>query len=167
MSLEILHTAWYYSALALGLFTGALWCYRAICVFLRSFGFGTKMTVDRYGKGSWAVVTGATDGIGKAAAMYLANEGFNVVLISRTMAKLETVANELKESAKKHGKNIDTRVVQLDFTKNFDAGTFSKIYQEQLKDLDLSVLVNNVGMAFAGGENGLFPVKDYTDVGVH
>ena len=124
MTLESLYTTWYYLALGLGLFTGALWCYRAICIFLRSFGLGTKMTVERYGKGSWAVVTGATDGIGKAAAMYLANEGFNVVLISRTMAKLESVANEAKESAKKHGKNIDTRVVQLDFTKNYDTGTF-------------------------------------------
>ena len=85
---ELLHSLWYYTALTMGLFTATVWCYRAICVFLRNFGFGTKLTLERYGKGSWAIVTGATDGIGKAAATYLANEGFNVVLMSRTLSKL-------------------------------------------------------------------------------
>ena len=107
-----MYLIWYYVALTTGLFTGLVWCYRTLCGFLRSFGFGTKLTLERYGgKGSWGVVTGATDGIGKAAAIYLAREGFNVVLISRTMSKLEQVANELKEEAKKRGKEIQTRVI--------------------------------------------------------
>jgi len=55
----------------------------------------------------------------------------------------------VQDSAKKVGKNIQTRIVVLDFTKNFDAETFSKIYNNHLKDLDLSVLVNNVGMSGA------------------
>lgn len=46
-------------------------------------------------KGGWAVVTGASDGIGKAYAFELARLGFNVVLISRTAAKLEAVADEI------------------------------------------------------------------------
>lgn len=37
-------------------------------------------------------------------------------------------------------------MVQLDFTRTYDAETFKKIYEENLKDLDLSVLVNNVGV---------------------
>lgn len=82
--IDTLYNVWYYSALALGLFTATVWVYRTLCVFARSFGLGTRCTTARYGKDSWAVVTGATDGIGKAAAAYLANEGFNVVLISRT-----------------------------------------------------------------------------------
>ena len=36
---------------------------------------------DRYGKGSWAVVTGAADGIGKQYALAFAKEGFNIVLM--------------------------------------------------------------------------------------
>lgn len=76
-------------SLALGLFTVIVWTYRTLCLFARSFGLGTKCTVARYGEDSWAVVTGATDGIGKASAIYLAKEGFNVVLISRTLSKLE------------------------------------------------------------------------------
>ena len=89
---SFLNTAWYYAALSLGTFTAIVWVYRTLCVLLRNFGLGTRCTTARYGQNSWAVVTGATDGIGKATCMYLANEGFNVVLISRTLSKLETVA---------------------------------------------------------------------------
>ena len=132
--LDLLWSVYYYTALVLGLFTAVVWTYRTVCVFGRSFGFGTRATTDRYGKDSWAVVTGATDGIGKAAAMELAGEGFNIVLISRTLSKLETVAKEVEEYAKKTaGKTIHTRVVQLDFTKNFDAATFAKVYADHLK----------------------------------
>ncbi|KAG8537708.1 hypothetical protein GDO81_024044, partial [Engystomops pustulosus] len=45
--------------------------------------------------GGWAVVTGATDGIGKAYAEELAKRGFDVVLISRTLSKLKNVAKEI------------------------------------------------------------------------
>lgn len=44
------------------------------------------------------VVTGATDGIGKSYARLLAKQGINIILISRTQAKLETVAKEIGRS---------------------------------------------------------------------
>lgn len=144
--IETLTNVWYYTALTLGLFTGIVWTYRTLCVLLRNFGFGTKCTTARYGKDSWAIVTGATEGVGKAAAIHLAKEGFNIVLISRTLAKLETVAKEVEQAAATADKKIKTRVVQLDFTKTFDAATFKKVYDEKLQDLDISVLVNNEGM---------------------
>jgi len=43
--------------------------------------------------GDWAVVTGATDGIGEAMAFEFAKRGLNVLLLSRTEAKL--VATEV------------------------------------------------------------------------
>lgn len=43
----------------------------------------------------FAVVTGATDGLGKAYSEVLAKKGFSIVLISRTQEKLETVAREI------------------------------------------------------------------------
>lgn len=43
----------------------------------------------------FSVVTGATDGIGKSYAKLLAKQGINIILISRTQAKLETVAKEI------------------------------------------------------------------------
>ena len=71
------------------------------------------------------------------------------MLISRTLSKLEAVAEEIKKEAKGNGKHINTRVVQLDFSLNYDTQTFAKIYKENLKDLEISILVNNVGMAGA------------------
>jgi short-subunit dehydrogenase len=46
---------------------------------------------------SWlrAVITGSTDGIGKQYALELANQGMNIVLISRTEKKLVEVAKEI------------------------------------------------------------------------
>jgi len=41
------------------------------------------------------VVTGATDGIGREFALQLAAKGFNILLVSRTQAKLDTVAAEI------------------------------------------------------------------------
>jgi len=38
----------------------------------------------RYGKNSWALVTGSSDGIGKAIALSLAKQGFNIILSART-----------------------------------------------------------------------------------
>ncbi|WAR03435.1 DHB12-like protein [Mya arenaria] len=46
-------------------------------------------------KGEWAVITGATDGIGKEYARQLAKSGMNIVLISRTQSKLDDVAAEI------------------------------------------------------------------------
>mgnify|MGYP001342543259 CR=1 FL=1 len=42
--------------------------------------------------GRWAVVTGATDGIGKALCLEFAKQGLDVVLISRTQSKLDDAA---------------------------------------------------------------------------
>lgn len=42
----------------------------------------------QYGRGSWALVTGSSEGIGKALASQLAREGFNIILSARTESKL-------------------------------------------------------------------------------
>jgi short-subunit dehydrogenase len=42
------------------------------------------------------VVTGATDGIGRAYALELARQGFNIVLLSRSVEKLEACAAEIR-----------------------------------------------------------------------
>ena len=42
-----------------------------------------------------AVITGATEGLGYAYAKHLAENGFNLLLISRTKEKLVSVASEL------------------------------------------------------------------------
>jgi 17beta-estradiol 17-dehydrogenase / very-long-chain 3-oxoacyl-CoA reductase len=77
---------------------------------LGSFYLGLG-SVNLKSYGSWAVVTGCTDGIGKAYAEKLAKLGVNLVLISRTLSKLEEQAKQLTE---KYG--IQTKVIAADFT---------------------------------------------------
>lgn len=52
--------------------------------------------VQKYGP--WAVVTGASDGIGRAMAREAAQRGLNVVLIARRQAELDRLANELAQA---------------------------------------------------------------------
>ena len=55
----------------------------------------------RYGKDTWAAVTGASDGIGAEYSILLAQQGFNLVLISRTVSKLEQVKKRALEANSK------------------------------------------------------------------
>ena len=47
--------------------------------------------------GHWAVVTGASDGTGRAFALYLAAEGVTIVLAARRQPLLQRLAEELEE----------------------------------------------------------------------
>jgi len=48
------------------------------------------------GKGaSYALITGSSDGIGEEYAYQLAHQGFNIILISRTLKKLENVKSNI------------------------------------------------------------------------
>lgn len=46
---------------------------------------------NRYGHGSWAVVTGASDGIGKEFCFELAKLGFNIALVARNEKKMDDI----------------------------------------------------------------------------
>jgi 17beta-estradiol 17-dehydrogenase / very-long-chain 3-oxoacyl-CoA reductase len=92
--------------------------------------------------GKWAIITGATDGIGKAYARALAKKGMKVYLLSRTQEKLDTVADEIR----KESLGTEVQTYQVDF------GTSSLAIFENMKrvfgDMDVGVLVNNVGMSY-------------------
>ncbi|KAK9807956.1 hypothetical protein WJX73_007431 [Symbiochloris irregularis] len=95
--------------------------------------------------GKWAVVTGATDGIGKAYADALARKGINIVLVSRTASKLEEAAAQLKTK-----RGVQTKVVTLDFSKAEPASW--KELEASLEGLDIGVLINNVGRSYDHAE---------------
>ncbi|XP_037033658.1 very-long-chain 3-oxoacyl-CoA reductase-B-like [Bradysia coprophila] len=91
--------------------------------------------------GNWALVTGATDGIGKQFARSLAQRGFNIVLVSRTLSKLESVAKELSENF-----NVQTHTIAVDFLSGPEI--YDQIKQ-QILGKEIGVLINNVGMSHA------------------
>lgn len=112
--------------------------------------FGTKCTTQRYGHDSWAVITGGTGRLGRATALHLAREGFNIVLIARTLPKLNEVAKEIQEVTQKLGKPVKTRVVAQDFSKEFSAESFEKLYSAKLSDIDVSILFNGLSIGQPG-----------------
>lgn len=68
----------------------------AFHIFLLSKFRSLSNFKQRYGP--WAIVTGATDGIGKEYARELARLGLNIILMSRSHEKLTRVAQEIGNS---------------------------------------------------------------------
>lgn len=125
--------------LALVTYTVVKLSYKALSN-IGTFLFGLGGVNLRSFKGRWAVVTGCTDGIGKAYAEQMAKNGINVVLISRTLEKLNEQAKEIAEKYK-----VETKVIAADFT---EANSIYPNIKTQLADLDIGILVNNVGMSY-------------------
>nr|AIZ03372.1 17beta-hydroxysteroid dehydrogenase 12 variant [Clarias batrachus] len=101
-------------------------------------GNGNLIKASKLGK--WAVVTGATDGIGKAYAEELARRGFAIVLISRTQEKLDEVSKAIE--SKYH---VETKTISADFG---SVDIYSKI-ESGLAGLEIGILVNNVGVSYS------------------
>jgi len=91
--------------------------------------------------GPWAVVTGASSGIGREFAIQLARAGLNVVLIARRKQLLDELSREISNSY-----SVETRVIDADLASE-DA--FDGI-ESLTKDLDIGLLVSNAGAGFPG-----------------
>ncbi|XP_063685544.1 putative steroid dehydrogenase 4 [Bolinopsis microptera] len=91
--------------------------------------------------GSWAIVTGSTDGIGKSIAKELAKQKINLVLISRNEEKLSAVSKEITE---KYNVEVKTTAVDMSVTTPADYTNIHNSY----KDLDIGIIVNNVGLSY-------------------
>ena len=115
--------------------------WNVLCYVYTHFLRSSKNLVKSYGK--WAVVTGATDGIGLAMATEMANKGMHIVLISRTQKKLDDCALEIKRKYP----NIEVKVLAVDFM-NIDNEAQRKKIQTFLDKIDVGVLVNNVGVSY-------------------
>jgi len=94
-------------------------------------------------KGKWALVTGASAGIGKALAEELAKGGTNLVLTARREDRLRSIAQELSE---RHNIRSETFVADLTQPSAPDA-----VFQfTQQKGLAIDLLVNNAGFGQYG-----------------
>jgi len=102
---------------------------------------------DPLSYGKWAIVTGATAGIGEAFAYELAARGMNVIIISRSLEKLE----EVKKGILKETPGVEVRCMAYDYTDRAGADAFFAKLAETCKGLvgGLGILVNNVGMVNA------------------
>jgi short-subunit dehydrogenase len=100
---------------------------------------------ERYGP--WALVAGASDGIGECFARRIAAEGVNVLLLARRETLLAKLAAEL---AAEHG--VEARPLVADLT----AGDLDRRVAEATRELEVGLLVQN-----AGAVHGARPFHDH------
>ena len=103
--------------------------------------------MDKVRFGPWAVITGASAGLGEAFALQLAEKGLNLVLVARREERLRALAGRLEREAE-----ISVRVLALDLAEPSAAVRLD----EATSDLDVGLLVNNAGF----GNFGLFLEQD-------
>jgi short-subunit dehydrogenase len=94
---------------------------------------------ERYGE--WALVTGASAGIGAEFARTLAREGMSCVLTARREDRLRGLAAELEQQP-----GVKTRVVAADLA---DPQGVDRLLAA-IADLQIDVLINNAGLGYAG-----------------
>lgn len=93
-----------------------------------------KLNKEKYGK--WALITGASSGIGKEYANEIARAGFNVIAVARNENNLNVLKSSLITQFK-----VDVRVIAADLTSEEDINRVIEITE----DLEVGLLVNNAG----------------------
>lgn len=91
--------------------------------------------------GPWAVVTGASSGIGRELALQLATKGLNLVLVARTRTILEQMAIDISGQY-----GIDVRVVSADLALEMGVD----MVQTATRELDVGLLVAAAGFGTSG-----------------
>ncbi len=85
---------------------------------------------------SWALVTGATAGIGESFTRLLAENGYNIVLVARDLPRLQERAHSLEAKFA-----ISTKVIQADLSTNEGCESIEKFIAAN----QIDVLINNAG----------------------
>ena len=96
--------------------------------------------------GSWALVTGATAGIGESFTRLLAENNYNIVLIARDLPRLTERAVQLQAQYK-----VRTHVIQADLATD----TGCAVVEQYIANNQIDVLINNAGF----GINKAFTVS--------
>ncbi len=91
--------------------------------------------------GPWAVVTGASDGIGKAFAEALARQGLNLVLVARRENVLAAFAQQLSADT-----GVECRILPVDLGSPDAAATLDNV----TCDLDIGLLIAAAGFGSIG-----------------
>jgi uncharacterized protein len=93
------------------------------------------------------LITGASSGIGAVYADRFAQRGYNLVLVARDRARLEKLADRLRnDTGNDTGVNVD--ILQADLT---NARGLALVETRLRDDSRIGILVNNAGMSAAGG----------------
>ncbi|KAI8931264.1 hypothetical protein NX059_011611 [Plenodomus lindquistii] len=131
-----------YGFLLVGIASFAAPVISTIRVLLSLFVLPGKSLTTFGPRGTYALITGASDGIGKEFALSLAAKGYNLILVSRTQSKLDSLSSDISE---KYGPKITVKTLAMDFAQNKDSDYHN--LKKLIEGLDVSILVNNVGLS--------------------
>jgi len=126
---------------AIGMCITAYFLFQILSFIRRNINRAKPLDLSRYGKGSWAVVTGASSGIGRELCLELAKQGFNLVCISKTESKLRKLEDEILSKYP----SLRVQLIVSDFNNSHKEGFFDSIY-ETLEPLDISILINDAAV---------------------
>lgn len=98
-----------------------------------------KDYVKKYGK--WAIITGATDGIGLAMAKELAQRGHSLIIIGRNEEKLSTC----KASLQAEQTDAEVVAIKIDLADSSEENYASVVGQIDIENRDIGILINNAG----------------------
>jgi hypothetical protein len=100
-----------------------------------------KGQIDKNRFGPWALVTGASSGIGREFARQIAASGINVVLVARREALLDEVGKAIANEFKVQYRTVVADLSQAGFLENLAKAT---------DDLDIGLVVSNAGTGNPG-----------------
>ena len=112
-----------------------------------------KQLLDKHRFGPWALVTGASSGIGKELTRQLAANGLNVVIAARRIDLLRELGDGIEREF-----SVQFRAVQVDLS---EEDSIDKI-KDATRNLDVGLIVSNAG-AVKAGEFMTMPLKDLHD----
>jgi NADP-dependent 3-hydroxy acid dehydrogenase YdfG len=110
-----------------------------------------KAALDKKRFGPWALVTGASSGIGKEFARQIAASGIHVALVGRRESLLRTVGAECTRVS-----SVQDRIIPLDLSEP----DFLPVLADATRDLDIGLVVSNAGT----GNPGSFIKKNRDDL---
>lgn len=110
-----------------------------------------KTKIDKNRFGPWALVTGASSGIGREFAEQIAASGINVILVARRERLLEELGQRLAKDFSVEYRVVAADLAQPDFLPKLAAAT---------DDLDIGLVVSNAGT----GNPGTFLSLDRQDL---
>ncbi|TVY88379.1 Very-long-chain 3-oxoacyl-CoA reductase, partial [Lachnellula willkommii] len=114
---------------------------RFIHIYTRPSSLPRYLHTSPSGQSPWALVTGASDGIGRGYAHELASHGFNIILHGRNPYKLSSVQASILAAHPK----TQTRLMVLDATTCSAPDIAAAVKELACAGLHVTVLVNNVG----------------------
>ena len=121
-------------------------------------GFAAKHGTRIHYQGRWAVVTGASSGLGRGLAARLADRGMSLVLTGRNEARLDEAALEIRRAAPR----VTVETVAADLATR--SGVSALL--DHVGDRPIEVLVNNAGFGSYGPFAAADPGREADEVAV-